>query len=332
MSQVSLSVNFQLGKRENHRMFNKIKRGKSRTLVEIAYKLMLGREPENDQVVKSKSHLSIESLRNEFIGSYEFQILNRSTLTPVFQKNGNDVLGDFSVNSHLERTISQWTSLGESNPYWSVISSEENRGVLDDRLKADFYASGVKNIDDFFQLLDFRNIEIINLNRVLELGCGVGRLTRTLAQRFESVTALDISPGNIQLAKNDLKNYKNVDFQILNSLDSIRSQEGEFDVFISLITLQHNPPEVQKAMLETIFSKLKKSGSIAYFQTVTHIVNQVPMKMRDDSDRENFDTYALPMHEILDLINKFDFKIFEIYRDDWQLDPNFHSYSFYLKC
>jgi len=300
--------------------------------VELAYRLMLGREPENSQVVKSKANLSIGALRNEFINSYEFRILNRARLTPVFQPNSNEISQDSLVNSHLTKTISQWTSLGESKPFWSVISSDENLGVMNDELKAEFYSSGVKNIDDFLQVLDFRNIEIGNINRVLELGCGVGRLTRTLASRFESVTALDISPGNIQIARNDLQDFGNIEFEILDSLDSITSLKGEFDVFVSLITLQHNPPAVQRILLKNIFGKLKRSSGIAYFQTVTHIVNQVDKNENSNSDLDVFDTYAFPMHEVLELINEFNFKIFEIHRDDWQLDPDYHSYSFYLKC
>jgi 2-polyprenyl-3-methyl-5-hydroxy-6-metoxy-1,4-benzoquinol methylase len=301
------------------------------TLVETAYKLMLGREAENPQVVKSKANLSTEDLRNEFVNSYEFRILNRARLSPVFEPTQADINQDSLANTFLHKTISQWTSLGESKPFWSVISSDENLGMMNDALKAEFYSSGVKNIEDFLQLLNLRNIDAGKLNRVLELGCGVGRLTKTLAEKFESVHALDISPGNIQIARNTLQEYKNIDFQILDSLDSITSLNGEFDVFVSLITLQHNPPAVQKLLLKSIFGKLKGSSCIAYFQTVTYIANQNDNKNDLNSSPKDFDTYALPMHEVLEIINEFNLKIFEIHRDDWQLDPDFHSYSFYLK-
>lgn len=301
------------------------------SLVEYAYKLFLGRNPESNSVLKAKRGMSIEDLRKEFMESYEFRVLNRSTLSPEIH---SEFMGEAShdlLDSYLAETISQWKSLGELEPYWSVLSSDHYKGDLDNKQKEKFYLSGKTVVDEFIHLLKARSVPIENTFNVLELGCGVGRITKSLASQFNSVTAIDISPGNLAIARMELSSHSNVHFVLADEMNSLDKLQSKFDVFLSVITLQHNPPEIQRIFLESMLSKLKKNGSIAYFQTVTHITKRGKLTAAQNSNRKSFDTFAFPMHEILKTIRDSGFEIFEVYRDDWQLDPDYHSYSFYLK-
>jgi 2-polyprenyl-3-methyl-5-hydroxy-6-metoxy-1,4-benzoquinol methylase len=301
------------------------------SLVEYAYKLFLGRNPESNSVLKAKRGMSIEDLRKEFMESYEFRVLNRSTLSPEIH---SEFIGEAShdlLDSYLAETISQWKSLGELEPYWSVLSSDLYKGDLDNQQKEGFYLSGKIVVDEFVHLLEARSVPIEKASNVLELGCGVGRITKSLASQFNSVTAIDISPGNLAIARMELSSYSNVHFVLADEMSSLDKLQSNFDVFLSVITLQHNPPEIQRLFLENMLSKLKKNGSIAYFQTVTHITKRGKQTATQSSDKKSFDTFAYPMHEILKTIKDSGFEIFEVYRDDWQLDPDYHSYSFYLK-
>ena len=51
-----------------------------------------------------------------------------------------------------------------------------------------------------------------NLDRVLDVGCGVGHLTRKLASISRRIVAVDPSPKSIDLAKTNCKGHSNVDF------------------------------------------------------------------------------------------------------------------------
>jgi SAM-dependent methyltransferase len=300
-------------------------------LIRRAYQLLLGREPENDIVVRAKRGLSVEELRKEFSESYEFRTRNRNTLTPRIHREVIKLASPGILDSYLANTISQWRSLGESEPFWSVLSSDDYRGELSLPEKERFYLSGKKVVDDFKYLLDCRSIALSKESKVLELGCGVGRITKALASDFRNVTAVDISPGNLRIAKMELSSLPNVDFVLADALTSLERIPIDFDVFLSVITLQHNPPEIQRIFLKEMLSKLKKKGSVAYFQTVTHITERGNKSALGGSQEMTFDTYAFPMHQILEVINKSGFKIFELFRDDWNQDPDYHSYSFYLK-
>jgi SAM-dependent methyltransferase len=50
--------------------------------------------------------------------------------------------------------------------------------------------------------------------RVLEIGCGTGQATRVLAERGYTVTALDLSPAMIDVARARLAAFGNVDLQV----------------------------------------------------------------------------------------------------------------------
>lgn len=76
---------------------------------------------------------------------------------------------------------------------------------------------------------------------VLEIGCGAGRVTRALAQRFGRIIGVDISPEMIAQARIALASYRNVQF-IANSgtdLNDIRSDSVDFA--FSTIVFQHIP-------------------------------------------------------------------------------------------
>lgn len=87
--------------------------------------------------------------------------------------------------------------------------------------------------------------------RILEIGCGIGTFSRLLAERSEFVTAIDLSPEMIEIAKNLSKPYPNIDFQIADVLETTFPDE-HFDAIVSVATFHHLP-------LDEVLPKLKKA-------------------------------------------------------------------------
>jgi SAM-dependent methyltransferase len=83
----------------------------------------------------------------------------------------------------------------------------------------------------------------------LEIGCGTGNFTRLLAQRFRRVLALDLSPRMIETAKEQSRQYHNIDFQVADVMTKEFSPE-QFGCIASIATLHHLP-------FEPILSKIK---------------------------------------------------------------------------
>jgi 2-polyprenyl-3-methyl-5-hydroxy-6-metoxy-1,4-benzoquinol methylase len=298
-------------------------------LVKTAYILMLGREPENSEVVRAKSKLDINQLRAEFVNSYEFKIQNRSIMTPAIPVVDLETFSELQANAYFSQLVNQWTLLGESEPYWSVLSSDEYSGTMSSEQISKFYDSGGDVVQRYFDLAKSLDVDLDTSQPVLELGCGVGRITKSLSEEFHAVTALDVSPGNLSIARKYLSANSNIEFILVNKLEVI-AELPSFGHFISVITLQHNPPQIQDLILRTLLSKVSRGG-VAFFQTVTCISSSTQNTNQNLEVENQFSTYSFPMNRVLTILRNLEFDLLEIYRDDFQLDPDFHSYSFFAR-
>jgi ubiquinone/menaquinone biosynthesis C-methylase UbiE len=78
--------------------------------------------------------------------------------------------------------------------------------------------------------------------RVLEIGCGAGSFSRRLARRAERVTAIDLSPQMIRLARERAKEFPNIDFVNADAM-TYSCAAHQFDAVATLTTLHHLPME-----------------------------------------------------------------------------------------
>ena len=101
---------------------------------------------------------------------------------------------------------------------------------------------------------------------VLDLGCGMGRMTRTLAERFHLVYGLDVSDEMIRLARESLKDCANVRFEVGNGTDLACFADETFDFVFSYITLQHVPGAALTQQYIREMGRVLTDGGYAYFQ------------------------------------------------------------------
>ncbi len=88
-----------------------------------------------------------------------------------------------------ERMRSEWDARARDDAYYYVHSGKH------DQTEADFAASGVDSVAvcvlaDLSTLTQDRDPRKL---RLLELGCGIGRMTRPLADVFGEVVGVDVS-------------------------------------------------------------------------------------------------------------------------------------------
>ncbi|QUH06318.1 class I SAM-dependent methyltransferase [Saccharopolyspora erythraea] len=84
------------------------------------------------------------------------------------------------------------------------------------------------------------------LSAALEIGCGIGRLTPTLAAQADRVVALDMTPGMLNEAKVSCANLSNVEFE-LGRAEDLPWHGRKFDVAVSVWVLMHVLDEVALA-------------------------------------------------------------------------------------
>ncbi len=102
--------------------------------------------------------------------------------------------------------------------------------------------------------------------RVLEIGCGVGRMTRALAATFGEVHGVDVSEEMVQRAKGFLKSTPNAHVYCNSGTDLDVLGSREFDFAYSFIVFQHIPSrDVIDNYVREVSQRLR-GGSMFKFQ------------------------------------------------------------------
>lgn len=293
-----------------------------------AYRLLFGREPENDTVV---THYATEvadrrALRQLFINSAEFREKYESSQGPrppraPFSGPPMDVQltgTPEELSALFSKVKQQWQHLGETEPHWSVLTNDSYFQNVFHMNRDAFYQSGFVETETFMATLKRARVDRAPLRRCVELGCGVGRVTSALAARFEEVVGVDISASHLRLAEEHVRNASitNISFHQLTAIDAV-PQIGKYDVLYSRIVLQHNPPPVMAHLLAYLLGQLNVGG-IAFFQLPTYKAGY-RFRISDYLDIQNgteMEMHYLPQASLLDLVRERGCRILEIREDD----------------
>jgi SAM-dependent methyltransferase len=170
----------------------------------------------------------------------------------------------------VERVERNFRHMGETEPHWSVLSTDKFLANNIGTTEAEFFESGQMPVTQLQSTAARCGIDLANFNSCLELGCGLGRSTIWLAKVFRNVIGADISAPHLRMAAEVATRFGRPNISFLNVSDLSRLQSApEFDAFFSIIVLQHNPPPIIHHLLTTILGRLKLGG-IAYFQVPTY--------------------------------------------------------------
>lgn len=134
--------------------------------------------------------------------------------------------------------------------------------------EASFAASGRANYDQLVRpyLPVLLNGAAAADCRVLEIGCGVGRMTRCFAEAFGEVHALDVAPRMIEEARSRLADCANVSFHVGSGAGLETLADGHCDLIFSYIVFQHIPSAavIRKYVHEA--ARALKTGGAFKFQ------------------------------------------------------------------
>jgi ubiquinone/menaquinone biosynthesis C-methylase UbiE len=155
-----------------------------------------------------------------------------------------------------------WDARAQENAKHYVATS---RTSWDDD---DFFRSGAEEVRE---LVEKQSASICNGRpsaqmRILEIGCGAGRMTLALSRFFGRVDAVDISPEMIAQARVALRACTNVHLYVNNGTDLSIFPDNSFDFAISAIVFQHIPKQaiIENYVKETW--RVLRSGSLFKFQ------------------------------------------------------------------
>ena len=101
-------------------------------------------------------------------------------------------------------------------------------------------------------LLDILKRGKIPMQRVLELGCGYGRITKLLAQDHPNtdITALDLSPEQLANARRYCADYANVRFEEFDFFSGGPLLGADYDAVIAVEVFHHLPSTVLAGLID----------------------------------------------------------------------------------
>jgi 2-polyprenyl-6-hydroxyphenyl methylase/3-demethylubiquinone-9 3-methyltransferase len=102
--------------------------------------------------------------------------------------------------------------------------------------------------------------------RVLDVGCGGGILTETMAQRGARVTGIDLSDKALRVAELHLQESRlSVTYEKASVDDFAARHTGEFDVVTCMELLEHVP---EPAAMVAACARLVRAGGQVFFSTI----------------------------------------------------------------
>lgn len=168
------------------------------------------------------------------------------------------------LEDQLEKMREDWDSRARENARYYIATGQEKW------TDEEFFASGVQTVEEEI-LTDMTNIcqgKDPAEMRVLEIGCGAGRVTRALAGVFGEVHAVDVSGEMVERARAALEAVPHAHVYQNNGMDLSVVPELPFDFAFSVIVFQHIPSRqiVENYVREV--HRLLRPGGLFKFQVL----------------------------------------------------------------
>jgi SAM-dependent methyltransferase len=153
--------------------------------------------------------------------------------------------------------------------FWDARAREDAYYFVDSRLdygspdEQAFWAGGEEALD---KLLGILEAEIGPGDVVVDVGCGIGRLTRPLAQRAARVIGLDVSSEMIERARSLNAGFDNVEW-VHGDGESLRPvEDASVDAVVSHVVFRHIPDPAITLQYVREMGRVLKPGGFAAFE------------------------------------------------------------------
>ena len=219
-----------------------------------------------------------------------------------------------------------WDRQAHDDPMWAILTDPAKAGGGWNA--EEFFATGTHEIGVFMKRAAEWGVPV-SRRSALDFGCGIGRLSQALADYFDHVYGVDISPKMIELARQH--NRKGVRCEYLCNVegDLKRFADHSIDLIYSWITLQHMRPRYARGYMRE-FLRVLAPGGLLLFQYPS---KPVSVRHRVARWRALF-SQPRPMYmngmsraQVAGLLERAGGRVLEIQQDDESI-PGYHSFCY----
>ncbi|SIO28975.1 Methyltransferase domain-containing protein [Singulisphaera sp. GP187] len=155
-----------------------------------------------------------------------------------------------------------WDAFGAEDPLWAIMTVPGKRfGRWDVN---DFFETGRRQVASQVEYFHERGMHF-NRGRVLDFGCGVGRLTQALGDSFQECDGVDISAAMIARARQHNRHGDRCRYHVNARDDLAIFADNTFDLVYTNIVLQHMQPKYARSYIAE-FLRIIVPGGLVFFQ------------------------------------------------------------------
>jgi ubiquinone/menaquinone biosynthesis C-methylase UbiE len=167
---------------------------------------------------------------------------------------------------------SNWNALAELDPLWAVLSDPEKKvGKWD---LAEFFSTGAREAERVLAVCKSNGVSV-SYGKLLDFGCGVGRMTRAFSGFFQSCVGIDISQNMVSLARKFNADQPRCEF-VASDAALLPFGDKSFDFVFSVLVLQHLATKSMILRYIAEFIRIAKDNAVIVFQ----LPSEVPLRQR----------------------------------------------------
>lgn len=187
--------------------------------------------------------------------------------------------------------------------------TDQKKTLISDQF-AKYYALSARNYDRVYDkperqddLDELHEIvaEALRGHKVLEIACGTGYWTETIAQTAASVLATDINPEMLEQAR--ARNLADVEFSLADAFD-LPADLGEFTACFAGFWWSHVKREDQERFLAQLRAKLGKNIFLVLLDN-TYVEGSSTSIARTDAEGNTYQIRTVPDGQRYEVIKNF---------------------------
>lgn len=169
----------------------------------------------------------------------------------------------------------EWEKWGSQEPYFGVITDEKFfRANLSDAVKNEFFESGRIHIEHILETCRRHLDRNFAPKKILDFGCGVGRIVLPLAKMAEHVVGVDVAESMLDEALKNCVEHALTNVRFLKSDDALSLLDDSFDFIHSYIVFQHIPIARGRRIFAKLIDRLAEGGIAAIHVTYSRSVDR----------------------------------------------------------
>ncbi len=158
-------------------------------------------------------------------------------------------------------TDRDWEDWGARDPYYGVLTHPRFRtATLTPEAREEFFHSGRVHAEHVINTVRTHIDPAFAPQRILDFGCGVGRVLIPFAHMAGEAVGMDISPSMLAEAGRNAEAQGVNNLRLLLSDDKLSALQGDFDLVHSCIVLQHVEIPRGRELFRQLVQRIRPGG------------------------------------------------------------------------